>query len=157
MIPPLDHRGLLPDGQYEAGWEEIARRFATNPLREVRIRDLRQFIRAELVAVASGLDLTLGGSYFSDKPDPGDIDCTLFVPLDQIVQRVPFLTLCNEHGGKGRIWDQYKVELYPSIGTPSARDFRQFFQYVGEKTAALKSLNEKDTRGIIKVESWTLG
>lgn len=39
---------------------------------------------------------------------------------------------------------------FPDInGNPC--DFREFFQYVGIKTALAKGLDEKDKRGIIKV------
>lgn len=157
MIPELDQRGLLPEGVHTTpDWQAIAAAFAGNDIRRHRLNEMHRFITQELQAVAAGLELFVGGSYFSDKPSPGDIDCTIFLPLAEIPQRKPFFQLCND-GGKGRIWHDYGVELYPSIEHIGTNDFRLFFQYVGEKTATLKALNEKDKRGIIKVEKWILG
>lgn len=157
MIPPLDHRGLLPGGTHTANWAEIHDHFAFNTRRKHLLAGMLLFIRDELQHLASGLSLTIGGSYLSDKAEPGDIDCTVHLQLSEAVNRVELLTLCNEHGGKGRIWHQYGVEIYPSIEVPGAPNFSLFFQYVGEKTSTLKNLHEKDLRGVIEVTPWILG
>lgn len=157
MIPPLDHRGLLPQGTYSATLDEVANRFATNPLRQLRMVELRRLISAELAPLAQGLELFLGGSYLSDKDSPGDIDCTIAIPTSGIESHMDLVVLCSTCGGKKRIWQEYRVELYPTLLFPGHNNFCDFFRYVGEKTAALKNLHDKDKRGIIKVESWILG
>lgn len=160
MIPPLDQRGLLPHGVHTSTLAEVEARFATNGVRELRLAELRRFIATELRPIGDGLELFAGGSYFSDKVDPGDIDCTIEIPAAYINDRLPLIALFNDgrsRTDKGRIWHEYRVEIYPTLVFPGHNDFKDFFQYVGEKTAALKNLNAKDRRGIIKVESWTLG
>jgi len=156
MIPTLDERGLLPAGCHDATWPDIEARFASNPLRKLRLEQAHRCVRLELQAVATGLEMVLGGSYFSDKPDPGDIDCTIVLPVHEIPARAGLIALADD-GGKGRLWIQYRVEFYITVALPGYNDFRLFFQYVGEKTADIKHLHAKDLRGTIKVEPWTLG
>ena len=158
MIPPLDNRGLLPEGVHTAAsWDEIAIRFAINQVRQGRLEEMFKFIRSDLRRPAAGLELYVGGSYFSDILFPGDIDCTVCIPLAEIANRIDLIRLCANEGGKGRIWQQHKIEIYPSFELPGSNDFREFFQYVGEKTASLKQIHQKDRRGIIKVEQWIVG
>lgn len=155
MIPPLDARGLLPPGRHECRTlADIEDRFATNAHRLKLLRGLQQFIQAELAQAAQGLALYIGGSYLSDKPDPGDIDCTIVMTMDSLYLRPGLLRLCAD-GNKGRIYGQYAVEFYPSIDDGTSNDFRHFFAYVGDKTAAAKNLDSKDLRGIVKVNTWT--
>lgn len=160
MIPPLDHRGLLPQGIHSATMDEIEGAFSTNYVRAQRLDSFRRFLLAEMAPCGGGLDLFIAGSYVTDKPDPGDIDCTIEIPALEINNRLPLINLFNDGRSKsckGRIWEAYRVDAFPTLIFPGANDFRDFFQYVGEKTAKLKNLNEKDRRGIIKVESWTRG
>ena len=156
MIPQLDARGLLPAGCHVGTWAEIEEAFATNDWRRRRIAQFKLFVRNELQPVAAGLELVLGGSYFSDKPDPGDIDCTVAVAPVDLLQRADLLALSMD-GGKGRLWEKYKAEFYVTIVIPGRNDFRLYFQYVGEKTAGLKNLSVTDLRGTVKVEPWILG
>lgn len=156
MIPPLDDRGLLPPGIHEtAGWDELHNRFATNKHRIKLFKNLLTFRAEHLAPVARGLDLYLTGSFLSDKVRPGDIDCAVTVPIAQLSQRVPLLSL-GAHGNKGPFYKEMRVEFYLTIepGDWRLNDFLSFFQYVGEKTAVAKSLNAKDLRGIVKVVSW---
>jgi hypothetical protein len=160
MIPALDHRGLLPHGIHIATIDEIRAVFCFNAIREQRLESFLNFLRIELIPLGNGLDLYAAGSYLTDKPDPGDIDCTIEIPANDIHNRIPLLNLFNDgrsQHDRGRLWNEYRVDAYPTLNFPGSNDFRDFFQYVGEKTATLKNLNEKDRKGIIKVESWTNG
>jgi len=56
-----------------------------------------------------------------------------------------------------RIKQTYGVDFYVSWLGGTFNDFGLFFQYVGPKTALLKGLNERDTRGIVKVIEWQRG
>lgn len=158
MVPPLDERGLLPPGVHDADdWLVVERMFATNDHRRALLDQMRIFIAAELQHVAAGLDLIIGGSYLTTKVVPGDIDCTVVIPVDEIQARVAALQLLVVDGRKGRIWHQYRVEAYPTLGQPGAHDFREFFQYVGEKSAVLHNCAARDLRGVIRVASWLPG
>ncbi|MCX7825642.1 MAG: hypothetical protein N2689_08785, partial [Verrucomicrobiae bacterium] len=87
MIPPLDHRGLLPAGIYPATLSEIIA-FADGETRQRLADGLGRFIARELLPWASGLTLDVGGSYFSDKSQPEDIEATLRVGLDLAAKRI---------------------------------------------------------------------
>jgi hypothetical protein len=161
MLPPIDHRGLLPPGVHVATLAEIDQLFATNPRRQHLLAELRRFIHERLLPSGAGLELFVCGSYFSDKADPGDIDCTVPVQIADVMNRLPVLALMNDGRSptdKGATWKNYSVDFFVSLsGLPGMNDFVAFFQYVGIKTASLKNLNEKESRGIVKVEQWELG
>lgn len=158
MIPPLDDRGLLPAGIHVAkNWTEVAAAFAVNDHRQQLLGNVQLWIDKELQHVAAGLELVIGGSYLTTKPVPGDIDCTVMIPVDEIAQRGPALQLLLVDGRKGRIWTQYKVEAYPTLSSPGASDFSAYFQYVGEKSALLHHCAATDLRGVIKVSTWLPG
>lgn len=158
MIPPLDERGLLPAGLHQADdWVEVETRFAINDHRQMLLANMLDFIGAELQYVAAGLELVIGGSYLTSKPVPGDIDCTVLIPVDQIAARGAALQLLVVDGAKGRIYKDYKVEAYPTLQAPGANDFSVFFQYVGEKSAVLHNCAATDLRGAVKVTSWMPG
>lgn len=151
----FDKRGLLPAGQHICrGWKAFKKAFAFNEHREAQLGRLQDFVRDELLPVARGLELVLGGSFLSDKPLPGDIDCTIAVPMASALTRRRQLLHLGGDGDKGRIYRQYGVEFYVSLVEKGANDFRAYFQYVGDKTAAARGLSAKDLRGTVKVEKW---
>jgi hypothetical protein len=135
-------------------WDVVEKVFAFNPHREQLLLSMRTWISLELQHVAAGLELVIGGSYLTTKPQPGDIDCTVLVPLAEASARGPALQLLSQDGSKGRIWQQYRVEAYPTLQVPGLNDFSVFFQYVGDKSALLHQCAAKDLRGVIKVTSW---
>jgi hypothetical protein len=156
MLPPIDRRGLLPSGVHTATLAEIERVFATNVTRQHLLEEFRRFTREKLAGTAAGLELYMAGSYLSDKVVPGDIDCAVQLPMPEVAGRLPLLGLMNDGRHppkKGALWDTYRVDFYVSFtGIPGQGDFVDFFQYVGSKTASLRHLNEKDRRGIVRVE-----
>ena len=155
MIPPFDERGLLPPGQHEcANIAELGSHFATNARRTILQDKFAEFINVELALVAPGLELYVGGSYLSDKPYPGDIDCTVCISLKNIPAYADLIRLAGD-GGKNRIFKTYGVEFYLTISDMGRNDFRLFFSYAGEKTAQAKNIDAKDLRGIVKVIQWT--
>lgn len=150
----FDSRGLLSPGCHVCrGWKAFRRAFAFNPHRELQLDRLQTFVRAELLPVARGLELVVGGSFLSDKAVPGDVDCTIAMPVASTSRRGPLMLLAAD-GDKARIYRQYGVEFYLSFTSPGCNDFRAYFQYVGEKTALARGLNPKDLRGTVKVEKW---
>jgi hypothetical protein len=161
MLPALDGRGFLPSGVHEATLPEIDSRFATNAVRTQMFSEFRRFRQDHLLNVASGLDLCMAGSFLSDKAMPSDIDLAIEIPIAAMSHRSALMNLLNDGRSistKGWIWDQYHVDIWPSLtGFAGALDFVAFFQYVGLKSATMKSLNQTDTRGIVKVVRWTHG
>lgn len=158
MIPPLDHRGLLPPGVHVAqNWDELAAAFAGNAHRRDLLADLKVWVSQELQFHGAGLELVIGGSFVTSKPMPADIDCTVRIPVDEIRERGALLQLLIQDGAKGRIHQEFRVEIYPTLVSPGASDFSVFFQYVGEKSALIHRCDAKDVRGVIKVESWLPG
>jgi hypothetical protein len=158
MVPAFDDRGLLPPGIWEAeSWAEVEDRFVFNEHRQILLAKMVTWVDAELQHVAAGLDLVLGGSFLTTKPAPGDIDCTVIIPVEEIAERGAALQLLLVDGRKGRIYEEYRVEAYPTLRAPGASDFSAYFQYVGEKSAVLHRCAALDLRGVIKVTSWQPG
>ncbi len=109
--------------------------------------DLCEFARHDPI---SPVTLVLGGSFFSDKLFPGDVEATLVYPLHLPPNRCWAILIAWQ-----RIKDDLKrqgLDFYPTL--PGANDFSAFFQYVGTKSAADKGLAVKDPRGVIEVRDW---
>lgn len=154
-IPPLDSRGLLPEGVHRASLEDVPVQFCCNPYRWHLWDDVLRGLDT-LCALAHdpplpALSLVLGGSFFSDKPDPADIEVTLVLPAGTPAE------VCW-------LWTLRQVRLHPTLKTenrmdyyvtlPGHNDFARFFQYVGPKTAAVKRLLPMDLRGVVEVTHW---
>ena len=153
-IPPLNEHGLLPAGIHAASWRDIEAVFLTNTHRERLYWNARQFFERDAPSIAGDLGLYLGGSFFSDKEIPADIEATMRAPVTHEYASVLALGSEREHN---RIKAEYGVDFYISVQLPGHNDFVCFFQYVGPKTAASKGLNERDRRGVIEVVQWKLG
>lgn len=155
MIPPFDHRGLLPPGIHVAeGWDEVVRHLGFTAHRELLLAKARQFMASELAQVGAGLQLCVGGGFVTDKPAPRDIDCTIALPLSQLADRVRLLKLAADCD---RIWEQYGVDLFPTVEDSNGFDYKDYYQFVGPTTGVLKGLDPSDRQGIIRVIQWQLG
>lgn len=153
-LPALDHRGLLPIGEHQCRFQEIEHFFLHSPYRAALYSSVRGFIDGPLKTAAPGLRLFLGGSFFSDKPQPDDIEATVYLPAAPPDRFMAVMGLFALH-------EQYKlsnrVDFFPSIQMPKQNDFVKFFQYVGPKTASAKGLDERAGRGVVEVIEWELG
>lgn len=149
-IPPLDTRGLLPEGIYEASISEIKERFSISAYRIALFDDFISFINNEIGNI--DIPIFIGGSYLSDKPLPNDIEITIAISLD-FLQIEPLLgkKLIELQSKHDWLKSHYRMDFYISFEIKGCNDFRQFFQYVGEKTANAKGISAKDKRGIIRV------
>lgn len=153
-LPPLDHRGLLPKGEHPCRFSDIEQIFLHTPYRSALYTSVRSFIDGPLKTAAPGLRLFLGGSFFSDKPLPADIEATVYLPVAPPDRFSAVMGLFALH-------DHYKtanrVDFFPSLQMPGQNDFVKFFQYVGPKTASAKGLDERAGRGVVEVIQWELG
>ena len=71
-IPLFDERGYLPPGVYETDKAEFARRFGFNSYRQQLLSGLNS---ALISLKQAGCDrVYIGGSFVTDKEEPGDID-----------------------------------------------------------------------------------
>jgi hypothetical protein len=153
-LPSLDHRGLLPKGEHACSFRDIEQIFLHTSQRSDLYCDVRRFIDGPLKGSGSGLRLFLGGSFFSDKPQPEDIEATVYLPAmppDRFAAVMGLYAMHDQH----KI--DYKVDFYPSIQMPGQNDFVKFFQYVGPKTASAKGIDERAARGVVEVIQWERG
>lgn len=155
-IPALDERGLLAGGVHVGNLREIEQRFLFNQYRSDLYYQVRQFLDGELREKAFGLQLVLGGSFFSDKERPADIEATVYLPSPMVIAHTALMALYTEAEHQ-RIKVSYRADFYVSLMVLGCNNLGQFFQYVGPKTAHDKGLHEKDARGVVEVESWELG
>lgn len=154
-LPVLDARGLLPAGIHDSDWSEIQDRFCWNAHRLALFSNVRLFVANELPASTSTLELCLGGSFFSDKPTPYDVEGTIAIPPTYFSTPDGLtLLLGYDHD---RIMAEYRLDFYLTLEGTGLRDLREFFQYVGPKTAAMKGLQPKDRRGVVRMVQWAIG
>ncbi len=71
-IPPFDERGYLPPGIYETDEAEFNRRFGFNSYRQQLLIGLKAAL--VLLKQAGCERVYIGGSFITDKAEPGDID-----------------------------------------------------------------------------------
>lgn len=155
MIPPLDVRGLLPPGCHPSPLEHIPPIFCTNDHRwhlwDSALAGLDVLCDTVKQQPAPAPTLILGGSFFSDKALPNDIEATLLFPKETLPETCWFWAgqFTKIHAILKQV---HRLDFYPSL--PGQNDFCLYFQYVGPKTAAIKGLGEKALRGVIEVLNW---
>ncbi len=153
-IPPLDERGLLPAGEHGCRLDEVPPRFCVNDHRTALWGSLcNQFIPALRANDLGPEDarMVVGGSFFSDKPQPADIEATLVFPDDTPDAECWKSIVLWKHNHT-RWKDAFRIDYYPTL--PGNNNFALYFGYVGPKTAEAKGLNEKDLRGTLALETW---
>jgi hypothetical protein len=77
------HTGALPAGRYRVTQEHFQQRFASTPRRQ----ELWGHWVTATELLRSHVDICaawIGGSYLTDKPEPGDIDCVYIVDSHSI-------------------------------------------------------------------------
>ncbi|MGS1072391.1 DUF6932 family protein [Burkholderia glumae] len=156
MIPPFDQRGLLPPGKHLASWSEVFAYFSRDARRCFLVDNARNFALNDLAPKFSAGPLYLAGSTFSDKPYPNDIEVTMPLGVHQM-SPTSMVDAVNFRINHDAIKARYEVDFYLYLDVQGAPDFSEFFQYVGDKTAAIKHLQSKDKRGIIEVSQWIHG
>lgn len=156
MIPPLDRRGLLPPGVHECSWEQARNWSGADSWRGTiwaGLEIVRPALRQLFQPPTSLPRIVLGGSYFSDKPNPDDIEVTVVLEPGSPAALIGDV-VAHYHQYHSDYKATHRVDFYPILPGPGLSDFRAFFQYVGVKTATTKGLDPKDARGVIQVASW---
>lgn len=154
-IPPLNNIGLLPPGVHACNLDDIPTWFEGDLLRHRIWMGLVQVLpqmRAPFTTYAGPQGrLILGGSFFSDKPNPADIEATVVLDASHppaLMGRFAELFYTSHIQWK----DEHLVDFYPTF--PGQNDFSAFFQYVGVKTANAKGLQPNDLRGVVGLSTW---
>ena len=153
-IPQLDDRGLLPPGEHACRIDEVPPRFCVNDHRTALWGSLCNNFFPTLHANNLGPDdgqMVVGGSFFSDKPQPEDIEATLVFPATTPAAEC-WRCLLMWSQNHTRWKETFKIDYYPTL--PGDNNFALFFGYVGPKTAEAKGLHEKDLRGTLALETW---
>jgi hypothetical protein len=156
-IPPLNNIGLLPPGVHACSLDDIQPWIEGDLLRHRIWTGLVQVLpqmRAPFAAhaVPQGR-LVLGGSFFSDKPNPADIEATIVLDASHppaLIGKMAELYYTSHAQWKA----DHLVDFYPTFPGPGQNDFSAFFQYVGVKTANAKGLQPNDLRGVVGLSTW---
>ena len=86
MIPSFDEDGYLPEGRYLTSLSEIEEVFLFNDARTALWNDFNSVYELLLSIVGVVPWLWLGGSFFTNKEAPGDVDSVFFVSRDLLQQ-----------------------------------------------------------------------
>ena len=126
MMPPTDHQtGYLPPGVHDADWDEVARRFGGNHVRDALLAGLLEACRN--LAEAGCTELLLDGSFVTAKSEPGDYDGT-WETRGVSEKRLDPVFLGDEKGFAA-VRAKYLGDLFPASGAVQPGvPFRDFFQ-----------------------------
>lgn len=112
MIPPPQADGLLPPGRHAATWSDVEQRFVFNSWRREIWSDL--LVATELLSdVVPILELWLGGSFATLRPNPQDADVVYFLSAsDLAVARDADRLLLGQFANSGLKSQGYRVDSY---------------------------------------------
>lgn len=127
---------------------ELRGAFGHNARREYLLERLDQCIALMKSHGLQG-NLHIDGSFVTDKAHPGDIEVTLDVSKQPTsMQDKALVFYMRQH----TTLDKIGVHWFPTL--PDNANFILFFQYAGEKTAALKRCDPKEPKGILRLTRW---
>lgn len=154
-IPPLDDRGLLPEGAHCATLQELEDWSRTVPDVKRRLEllnNLKKFIAVEINQKLhlSGFPILLGGSFFTDKFWPGDIDLAIEVPGIVPNEEIQ-ISICRFQLNHNFHKETYQLDTYISV-LGGTYNFEDFFGYLGEKSGLEKHLPPKTRKGTVRIE-----
>jgi hypothetical protein len=140
MIPDFTSEGWLPKGIYEAGWNEIQKKFGYTNYRKRLLSGLRHALSD--LTLAGCKAIYLDGSFITAKEIPGDFDACWDddgVDWDALDE-----TLLSFENARAAQKAKYGGELFPVRwqADPWGNSFLEFFQ-LDKKTGQAK--------GIIKI------
>lgn len=123
MIPEINRdTDALPPGRYHATQSEIEAVFLTSPRR----RELWQEWQEATALLNSAVEIAtawLGGSFFTSKEEPGDIDCVYWVDAVHLTNMAPEdRTIVEAFAGGGSLEALgFRVDSYlvPWVSNPT--------------------------------------
>jgi len=149
IMPALTERGLLPPGVHKCNLKQLQLAFAFNVRREQLFESLQHCVSQMHDRGLAGT-LYIDGSYVTSKPNPRDIEITLDVAGQTVAMQDRALAY---HVREHQALTKNGVDWWPSYpGAP--RNFVDFFQYVGEKTAATLRCSPLEKKGILRITRW---
>lgn len=147
-IPGLNQNGLLPRGVHDCTLDEVAGSFAGNPHRKRLFQNLVACLEQEIRPVFVH-PIFVDGSFVTDKDEPEDVDIVLDLKEASDEQKFRGLMFMNEK--QSRFFRTYNVHFLVNVDAPGFPDLSSFFQYVGIKTARIKSLDPRHLKGILRI------
>ena len=155
-IPPLDNRGLLPEGVHCASLQDIEDWARTVPDVSRRLKllhNLKLFIATEISNNyhLSNFPIVLGGSFFTDKFCPGDIDLAIEIPKSLVTDDEVCKNAFKFQTQHQLFKNNYELDTYIFVDD-LGNNFEDFFGYVGQKSGLLKGLPPKSRKGTVRIE-----
>ena len=147
-IPELNQNGLLPRGVHDCTLAEIAGVFGANEHRRRLCQNLVACLEQEIRPLFA-YPILVDGSFVTDKDEPEDIDIVLDLKEASDEQKWQGLTLMNKK--QRQFLHKYNIHFWINFDAPGFSDFSTFFQYVGIKTARIKSLDPRHMKGILRI------
>lgn len=149
-LPAFGRYGLLPAGVYAVNLATLRAAFGFNARREQLCDSLERCLALMHGSNLSGT-VYIDGSFVTDKPNPRDMEVTLDVRRQNASQQGLALLF---HVRMHAQLDGMGIDWYPTLPDNAGKDFTQFFQYAGEKTAAAQRCDPKEPKGILKLTRW---
>ena len=116
MIPAFDaNTGALPPGNYQATLDQIVKRLGFTPRRRWLLKGLCAAVEGFW---AAGIEeIYIGGSFCTEKPDPGDVDGYWVEPDEGVYDRIdPYwidfglIPIPQVRKWKWRMWGECPVD-----------------------------------------------
>jgi hypothetical protein len=151
-LPPLNYHGCLPEGVHDTTFDQLKKRFVTNPQRVHLWERLQKFLNWAISSNQFSYAYIDGG-FITNKHAPEDIDVILQTRAaygtDAFCAMEPFFV-----EGMEAIYAKYSVHLhFWCEGFPGGMsDFRRFFQYLRPQDAAPLGLKEGAKKGIVRIK-----
>lgn len=112
-IPDLNEHGFLPEGIHDCTLEEIGARFGRFQSSDRRVHLFKKLCELFVEERRAGMaiEIFVDGSFTTSKPEPGDIDLVIVLPVDYNpdVDLSPF-----EYNAisEGRIRRRYRFDVF---------------------------------------------
>ncbi len=160
----FDHRGLLPATDYELTIDELVASMLVDGPSPRPIHwnaKWRRKLVLNLAVLANqlwsvGIDsIFIDGSFVEEKSHPNDIDGYFECPLEIFFDIVPRLNQMDPNQcwdwsqGKPKMWDVYRVELFPHYGQLCGIDDATGYEL--QFPAAFRQSREFEPKGIVKL------
>lgn len=148
MIPPLDHRGLLPPGIHACTLAVLRERFCWNAHRHKLLDGMERYLAHEWAQTGVQCPIYVDGSFTRGKMEPDDID--MVVDLTELDLNKALALALHVRQQHARVKEAYHCDLWtrhPLL----PNDLLAFFQYAGDKAAAELQIPIKEAKGLLRL------